>query len=182
MLIVVTGPMFSGKSTFLTTHARAASDRGALVQAFKHAFDTRYSERAIATHSGDKLPCLLARTPNEILRHLKEGVTKVVIDEAQFFDAGIVKTVQYLLELGIDVTVGGLDLDYRGEPFGPMPDLMAIADDVVKVTGVCSKCQAPSTRTQRMVSDSSTVLVGGEAEYEPRCLECWHVTPPAPVV
>jgi thymidine kinase len=182
LVIVVTGPMFSGKSTFLTTHARGAADRGAKVQAFKHAFDTRYGDKAIATHSGDRLSCTLARTPNEILRQMKEGTTKVVIDEAQFFDAGIVRVVQYLVELGIDVTLGGLDLDYRGEPFGPMPALMSIADDVIKVTGICAKCGAPSTRTQRMVTDDSTVLVGGEHEYSPRCLECWHITPAAPVV
>lgn len=174
----ICGNMFSGKSELLVQRLRRVEIARRPFVAFKHALDIRYDgPEFIAGHGGVRMPCVPVRAPADIssvLYHQRPDV--VGIDEAQFFDAGIVAVVLALAARGIRVVVAGLDLDYRGRPFGPMPALLAVADDVTKLSAVCARCGADARRSQRLVADAGVVLVGA-VEYEPRCVACFE--PPA---
>jgi thymidine kinase len=171
---VITGSMFSGKSEELIRRVRRAQIARQSVQLFKPRVDSRYADDHIVSHSDMKMPSLVVGSAREILERL-EGTTEVVgIDEGQFFDAGLVDVVNTLADRGLRVIVAGLDQDYRGRPFEPMPQLLAIAEYVDKTLAICMRCGAPANRSQRLVPDTHRVVVGGSAQYEARCRRCFQ--------
>ncbi len=171
--------MFSGKSEELIRRVTRSVIAKQRVQAFKHAMDDRYAAQAVASHAGRTLEALPVGSSGQLLALVDEGTQVVAIDEAQFLDVGIAAVVERLAESGKRVIVAGLDLDFRGEPFGPMPELIARAEVVEKLTAIC-RCGRAATRTQRLIRgkpahyDDPTVLVGAAEAYEPRCRSC-HV-------
>ena len=171
---LICGSMFSGKSEELIrrlTRARIARRR---VQVFKPKLDTRYSEVEVVSHGGLRLTAVAVASSAEIL-NLTEDRTEVVgIDEAQFFDAGIVDVAGRLADLGKRVVIAGLDQDYLGKPFGPMPFLMAAAEEVTKTRAICVRCGAAASRTQRIVASNELVVVGAAGLYEARCRRCFE--------
>ena len=164
---IYTGPMFSRKTEELMVEMHRYQIAKKEVKLFKHSLDTRYGDD-IVSHDGHSMPATKVSSPAEILA-LSINVDVIGIDEAQFFDGKIVDAVQQLADQGKRVVIAGLDKDYLGRPFGPMPYLLAIADEVVKLTAVCSVCGAPATFTVRLSKSSEEVLVGGVGVYEPRC-------------
>jgi thymidine kinase len=171
---VITGSMFSGKSEELIRRVRRAQIARQKVQLFKPRVDSRYANDHIVSHSDMKMPSLVVGCAHEILERL-EGTTEVVgIDEGQFFDAGLIDVVNTLADRGLRVIVAGLDQDYRGRPFDPMPQLLAIAEYVDKTLAICMRCGAPANRSQRLVADTHRVVVGGSDEYEARCRRCFQ--------
>ena len=173
-LEVICGSMFSGKSEELIrrlTRARIARRR---VQVFKPKIDARYSEVEVVSHGGLRLTALSVASSREIL-DLVDARTEVVgIDEAQFFDAGLVEVANRLADFGKRVIVAGLDQDYLGRPFDPMPALMAVADEVTKTRAICVRCGAPASRSQRVVDSDERVVVGAAGLYEARCRRCFE--------
>lgn len=180
-LEVICGCMFAGKTEELIRRINVLSYAKMKIIVFKPRIDDRYSAIEIVSHSGIKVPCLVINKAAEILKEIKADTQVVVIDEVQFFDADIVDICEYLADKGIRVIVAGLDKDFRGEPFGVMPQLLTRAEFVTKLTAVCTKCGAPATRTQRLVNgkpasfNDSIVLVGAVEHYEPRCRHCHKV-------
>ncbi len=178
---VITGSMFSGKTEELIRRVKRAMYARQRVQAFKPRIDDRYDASSIVTHAaaeeGDKTGVLeaLAVATSESLESRVDDETQVVaIDEAQFFDRGIVDVAQRLADRGVRVLVAGLDQDYLGRPFHPMPELMAVAEQVTKVHAVCTVCGDTASRSQRLVAEGPTVLVGGSESYEARCRACFE--------
>jgi thymidine kinase len=171
---VITGSMFSGKSEELIRRIRRAQIARQKVQIFKPRVDSRFADDQIVSHSDMKMPSLVVASSGEILERL-DGTTEVVgIDEGQFFDLGLVEVVNQLADRGLRVIVAGLDQDYRGRPFEPMPHLLAIAEYVDKTLAICMRCGAPANRTQRLVADTHRVVVGGSDQYEARCRRCFQ--------
>ena len=184
-LEVIVGPMFSGKSEELIRRVTRAVIAQQRVAVFKPAIDDRYHATHVASHSGRTVSAhavrgaeearALLRGENALLPGQVELPDVVGFDEAQFFDAGLVPLALELAEQGVRVILAGLDLDFRGEPFGLMPDLLARAESVEKLTAVCVSCGAPATRTQRLIGgqparyDDPVVLVGAAESYEARC-------------
>ncbi len=179
---VITGPMFSGKTEEFIRRLRRAVIARQKVQVFKPSIDVRYGEDKVTSHAGDEFHATPIAQINDLWQHLAEDTTVVGIDEAQFFDEHILTIVQQLADRGIRVIVAGLDMDFRGEPFGPMPQLLAQADRVDKLQAICMVCGRPATRTQRLVNgqparyDDPVVIVGAAELYEPRCRE-HHIVP-----
>jgi thymidine kinase len=168
-LEVICGCMFSGKTEALITQIRRAEIARLRFQVFKPTVDTRYANDAVASHNKNRFPAVNVSESAAIL-DLVEPLTEVVgIDEAQFFDPHIVNVAEHLANNGKRVIVAGLDTDWRGEPFGPMPLLMAKADVVRKQYAVCMVCGAPATKTQRMVASDDQFLLGSTDSYEARC-------------
>lgn len=174
----IVGGMFAGKTEELIRRLRRATFAGKKVLGFKPAMDNRYSATDIASHAGVTFPSIPVRNSDEILEHLHQyGQLDVVgIDEVQFFDARIGAVADILAGRGLRVVLAGLDMDYMGEPFGPVPRLLAVSDTVTKVTAVCMKCGADATRTQRLISTTDRILVGTKDIYEARCRGCWTPT------
>jgi len=179
---VVVGPMFSGKSDELIRRIKRALIARQRVLVFKPGIDDRYHRADVASHDGRRAGAIPVRDSSELRQHLAEPLPDVVaIDEAQFFDVGLIKVVLELADKGVRVICAGLDLDFRGEPFGIMPDLLARAEYVEKLYAVCPACGAPATRTQRFVNgkparyDDPVILVGASETYEPRCRKCHMV-------
>jgi thymidine kinase len=174
---VICGSMFSGKTEELIRRLRRAVIARQNVQVFKPIIDNRYSKEHVASHAGMTFEAVPIRNASEILDCLEPNTTVVAIDEAQFFGADIVGLVQSLSNRGLRVVVGGLDCDFRGEPFGPMPTLLAIAERVDKLQAICMVCGEPATRTQRLVNgkpakfEDPVVIVGASEMYEARCRE-----------
>ena len=174
---VVCGPMFSGKTAELQRRLRSARDDGRTVQACKPLLDDRFAAREIVSHDGGRLRAAPVTAAAEIVP-LAEGVDVVGIDEVQFLDPEIVPVAEDLARGGTRVILAGLDRDFRGLPFGPLPALLAVADAVDTLHGVCRRCGGPATMTQRIVDgrpapfEAPTVLVGGRERYEPRCRAC----------
>ena len=172
---VVCGSMFSGKTDELIRRLRRATIARQKVQVFKPAIDNRYKVEKVTSHAGTDYDALPIQNASEILKHLTADTTVVGIDEAQFFDNEIIPVAQCLADRGIRVIVAGLDTDFRGEPFGPMPVLMAIAERVDKLQAICMVCGEPATRTQRLVNGTPAhynepiVIVGASEMYEARC-------------
>ncbi|NOY99946.1 MAG: thymidine kinase [Chloroflexi bacterium] len=179
---VITGSMFSGKTDELIRRLRRATIARQKVQVFKPAIDVRYAEEKVASHAGAEFDALPVENSREILGKLAEDVTVVAIDEAQFFDDDVIDVARQLAEQGVRVIVAGLDMDFRGEPFGPMPALMAQAERVDKVRAICMVCGGQASRTQRLVNgeparyDDPVVIVGASELYEARC-RAHHVVP-----
>ncbi len=171
---VVCGSMFSGKSEELIRRLRRAQIARQRVQIFKPRLDNRYSEDHIVSHSDMKLKSQLVATANEILE-LVDGRTQVIgIDEGQFFDMQLVAVCNKLADMGKRVIVAGLDQDYRGRPFDPMPQLLAISEYITKTLAICVICGAPANRTHRLVDNTDRMLVGASDMYEARCRLCFE--------
>lgn len=171
---VICGPMFSGKSEELIRRLRRAQIGRQRVQIFKPEIDKRYSEDQIVSHSEQTLSAIVVKNSKEIVAALGDRVEVVGIDEVQFFDPSIVAVCEKIANLGKRVIVAGLDLDYRGVPFEPVPQLMAVAEYVTKTLAVCMRCGAPASRTQRLVSGEERIVVGANGEYEARCRHCFE--------
>ena len=170
---VVCGPMFSGKTEELMRRLRLSLIAKQKIQIFKPATDNRFSEEHIVSHDNQKLLCSSVQSSAEILEHLRDHTHVIGIDEAQFFDSRIVDICQKLASRGKRVIVAGLDQDYLGNPFGPMPSLLAVAESVQKLTAVCMVCGGLASRSQRLTGESKQVLVGAKEHYEARCRACF---------
>jgi thymidine kinase len=178
---VVCGSMFSGKTEEMIRRVRRARIAKQQVQVFKPALDDRYHAEQVASHNGLQWEAMTVRTAREILEGLHPDTTVVAVDEAQFFDWELSEVCNELAESGRRVILAGLDMDFRGEPFGPMPLLMAEAEEVTKLQAICVSCGAPASRTQRLIDgrpaahDDPIILVGGSESYEARCRHCHEV-------
>jgi len=171
---VVTGSMFSGKSEELIRRIRRAQIARQKVQLFKPRLDTRFAGDAVVSHSDMRMPSEAVASAPEILEQVQPDTEVVGIDEGQFFDARLVDVANALADRGLRVIVAGLDQDYMGRPFEPMPQLIAIAEYVDKTLAICMRCGAPANRTQRLGTATDRVVVGGSAEYEARCRRCFQ--------
>jgi thymidine kinase len=173
---VITGSMFSGKSEELIRRLRRAQIARQKVQIFKPAIDNRYSDAEIVSHSEMKIPSVNVSTSAELLERIQPETEVVGIDEGQFFDAGLPAVVTTLANHGKRVIVAGLDQDYLGKPFEPMPQLLAIAEYITKTLAICMVCGGPANFTQRLVASKERVLVGATGTYEARCRHCFDPT------
>lgn len=175
---VICGSMFSGKTEELLRRLRRAQIARQKVQVFKHSIDRRYSEAAIASHNGLRAAAIPARDSDEVRSLLDAGADVIAIDEVQFFDEGIAPLCDALADQGKRVICAGLDMDFRGEPFGPMPPLLALAERVDKLQAICVACGGPASHTQRLIDgeparyEDPVVLVGADEVYEARCRGC----------
>ena len=170
---VVCGSMFSGKTEELIRRMRRAQFARQRVEIFKPAIDVRYSEQDVVSHDQKHIQSTPIDSSASILL-LAGDIDVVGIDEAQFFDMGLVDVCNELANRGVRVIVAGLDMDYKGVPFGPMPALCAIADDVTKVHAICVRCGALAYVSHRKVEGTQRVLLGETTEYEPLCRECYQ--------
>ena len=173
---VITGPMFSGKSEELIRRLKRAQIAKRKVLCFKPDLDVRYHRTAIASHSSQTLDAHTVANVEglkAVLFPLIEGIEVIGIDEAQFFDPSLVALSLELMHLGKRVILAGLDTTFAGEPFPPVPDLMAVADEVVKLSAVCMQCGAPAVHTQRLNASQALVVVGAAGLYEARCRACF---------
>ncbi|GGH71185.1 thymidine kinase [Compostibacillus humi] len=172
---IICGSMFSGKSEELIRRIRRATYANLSIQVFKPTIDNRYDDTAVVSHNGTSITAQPIDRAEEIYDHINEGTEVVGIDEVQFFDETIVEIAEELAEKGIRVIAAGLDTDFRGEPFGPVPKLMAISESVTKLSAICPICGSPATRTQRLIDGKPAsyhdpvILVGATESYEPRC-------------
>ncbi|GHH97938.1 thymidine kinase [Neobacillus kokaensis] len=172
---VICGSMFSGKSEELIRRVRRAQFAKQNIVVFKPKIDNRYSDQSVVSHNGSSFQAKPISHSIEILHHVEADIDVIAIDEIQFFDEGIVRVVQQLADQGHRVICAGLDQDFRGEPFGSMPLLMAIAESVTKLQAVCSVCGSPASRTQRLIDGRPAsyhdpiILVGASEQYEARC-------------
>ena len=173
---VICGPMFSGKSEELIRRIRRAEIARQRVQIFKNALDARYDATSIVSHSQQSLPSVAVEQIGQVYDLIEEGTEVVAIDEGQFFTSEIVSVCNRLASQRLRVIVAGLDLDYRGEPFGSMPELMATAEYVSKQLAICMVCGDPANFTQRLTANRDRIVVGASGTYEARCRR--HFTPP----
>ncbi|HOJ93222.1 MAG TPA: thymidine kinase [Dictyoglomaceae bacterium] len=175
---VICGGMYSGKSEELIRRIRRVQIAKQKVQVFKHSLDMRYDKDYIISHTGLKIEAKAVSNSAEIEKLVEEDTKVVAIEEGQFFDMGLIKVCQNLADNGKRVIVAGLDQDFRGEPFGPMPYLMAVAEYVDKLHAICMKCGNIASRTQRIINgnpayyDDPIILVGAFENYEARCRHC----------
>lgn len=170
---VVCGSMFSGKTEELIRRLKRAEFAKQRVEIFKPALDTRYSEIEVVSHDRNSIMSTPVDSSSSILL-LSSDIDVVGIDEAQFFDDGLVAVCDELANKGIRVIVAGLDMDFKGVPFGPIPALCAIADEVTKVHAICVRCGALAYVSHRLVNNEKRVMLGEQAEYEPLCRECYR--------
>ena len=179
---VICGPMFAGKSEELIRRVKTLSYAHQKIVAFKPAIDNRYDKSAIASHDGEKYQAFAIKSAEDILPLVESDVQVVAIDEVQFFKDSIVSICESLADRGVRVIVAGLDTDFRGEPFGVMPLLLARAEFVTKLSAACTVCGCAATRTQRLVDgkpanyDDPIILVGAKESYEARCRK-HHIVP-----
>ncbi|MEC5424450.1 thymidine kinase [Virgibacillus sp. C22-A2] len=172
---VICGSMFSGKSEELIRRVRRATYGNLSVRVFKPAIDNRYDKESVVSHNGSSTIARPVASSNEILEHIEKNIDIIGIDEVQFFDGNIVDVADDLANQGIRVIAAGLDTDFRGEPFGPVPELMALSESVTKLNAICPVCGSPASRTQRLINgkpasyDDPIILVGASESYEPRC-------------
>lgn len=174
---VICGSMFSGKSEELIRRLVRAGIARQPLQAFKPAIDDRYSEDEVVSHSGQSIASTPVGTAGELLAQVDAKTRVVGIDEAQFLGLELIPVVEELAGRGCRVIVAGLDQDYQGQPFEPVPQLLAIAESVTKTMAVCVVCGHPANRTQRLVVAEDRVLVGAAGAYEARCRHCWTPDP-----
>ena len=170
---VVCGSMFSGKTEELIRRMRRAQFAKQKVEIFKPSIDVRYSEEDVVSHDQNHIPSTPIDSSASILL-LSSDIDVVGIDEAQFLDMGVVDVCNELANRGVRVIIAGLDMDYKGVPFGPMPALCAIADEVTKVHAICVNCGSLAYVSHRKVHDERRVLLGETQEYEPLCRECYQ--------
>lgn len=178
---LVCGSMFSGKTEELIRRVRRAKIARQQVQVFKPAMDTRYTTEAVTSHNGLGVEAVPVQSAAEIEQQIRPETSVVAIDEVQFFGWEITELCEKLADRGVRVIAAGLDMDFRGEPFGPMPVLMAQAEHVEKLQAICVVCGNPASRTQRLINgqpaayDDPVILVGGSESYEARCRRCHQV-------
>lgn len=178
---IIVGPMYSGKSEELIRRIRRAKIARQKVQVFKPEIDNRYSIDDIVSHCGEKEEAIAIKNSEEILGFLKRDIDVIAVDEVQFFDDNIINILTKISNGGKRVICAGLDMDFRGEPFGCVPKLMAIAEFVDKLQAICICCGNPDTRTQRLINgkpanyNESVILIGAKESYEARCRKCHRV-------
>lgn len=170
---VICGSMFSGKTEELIRRIKRVKIAKRNIMIFKPTIDMRYSEQDIVSHSKNSTKAIPVQSARVILNLVKDDVDVVAIDEAQFFDDNIVEVVNELVSRGKRVICAGLDMDFMGQPFGPMPNLMAIADDVYKCRAICVKCGRLANYSYRIADSSEKVLIGEKQEYMPLCRSCY---------
>lgn len=171
---MISGCMFSGKTEELLRRIRRAELARLPVQLFKHAIDNRYTEGHVESHSSMKLPATGAMTVAEMKERLNPQAWVIGIDEAQFYEPSIIDAVVELANRGRRVIIAGLHTDFRGQPFGAMPQLMAVADEVTKLHAVCMVCGSPASCTQRLTDAKEVIVVGAKDSYEARCRQCFR--------
>ena len=175
---VVIGPMYSGKSEELIRRLKRAKIAKQNVVVFKPLIDDRYSKEDVVSHSGYTINAIPIKDSSEIEKYISEETQVVGIDEVQFFDDEVVNMAIKLADKGIRVIAAGLDMDFKGEPFGPTPRLLAVAEFVDKIQAICSVCGQPATRSQRLINgkpakyDEPIIQVGAVESYEARCRKC----------
>jgi len=170
---VICGPMFSGKTEELIRRLKLATIAKQKIQIFKPATDNRYSEKHIVSHDDQKFTCTPVSSPREILDLIKDHTHVIGLDEAQFFDESIISICETLANRGKRVIVAGLDQDYLGRPFGLMPQLLAVAESILKLKAICVVCGGLATKSQRITGGKSKILVGAKDYYEARCRACF---------
>lgn len=170
---VICGSMFSGKTEELIRRMKRAQFAKQKVEIYKPCVDVRYSEDKVVSHDFHSIPSTPIDSPAKMLE-LSSDVEVVGVDEAQFFDSSIVEVVQALANKGIRVIIAGLDTDFLGKPFGPMPALMAVAEDIQKVHAICVRCGSPANHSHRLSKSEELVLLGEKDEYEPLCRHCYN--------
>ncbi len=170
---VICGSMFSGKTEELIRRLKRAQFANQKIEIFKPAVDSRYSEVDVVSHDLHSIPCTPVKEASLILNAAPD--TQVVgIDEAQFFDKSLISVAQQLADSGKRVIIAGLDTDYKGEPFGPIPGLMAVAEDVQKVHAICVKCGNLANHSHRLTKSNKLVVLGEKDVYEPLCRQCFN--------
>lgn len=180
-ITVVCGSMYAGKSEELIRRARRALYAKKKVQVFKPSIDRRYDEEMVVSHVGAKHHAVPVGSVQELEDSIERNTDVVCIEEAQFFDDSLVELVVALADSGIEVVVAGLDQDFRRQPFGPMPTLLALADEVVKLRAICIKCGQPASHTYRTIDgkpahkDDPVILIGATETYEARCRNCYEL-------
>ena len=178
---VISGCMFAGKTEELIRRIKVLEFAKKEIMVFKPKIDNRYSDTKVVSHAGSSVESIVISDPKEILKLIKPSTEVIAIDEVQFFDDSICEVCNILASMHKRVMCAGLDMDFRGEPFGPMPKLITQAEFVTKLTAVCNKCGAPATRTQRIINgkpanyNDPTILVGASENYEARCRHCHEV-------
>jgi thymidine kinase len=178
---IICGSMFSGKTEELIRRVKRAEIARQRVQVFKPSIDVRYVPEKLTSHNGLYCEALMVSHATEILELVKDDIEVVAVDEGQFFDWSIAEVCNILASRGVRLIVAGLDMDFRGEPFGPMPLLMAEAEKVDKLQAICVVCGAPACRTQRLIDgqpasyDDPIIMVGANEVYEARCRRCHEV-------
>ena len=170
---VICGSMFSGKTEELIRRMKRAQFAKQRVEIYKPCIDVRYSEDKVVSHDAHSIPSTPIDSPASMLL-LSSDVEVVGIDEAQFFDETLVDVVQTLANRGVRVIIAGLDTDYTGKPFGPMPALMAVAEDIQKVHAICVKCGSPAQHSHRLSKSDQLVVLGETDIYEPLCRHCYN--------
>ena len=178
---VITGPMFAGKTEELIRRVRRAEFAKENIVVFKPLIDDRYAQNEVVSHNNSRTRSVNIRAAKEIFEYIDEKTNIIAIDEVQFLDDEVVSISEQLANRGMRVIVSGLDQNFRGEPFSFMPDLLALADEVLKLTAVCVICHAPATKTQRLVNNEPAnfndplIVVGASDSYEARCRHCHEV-------
>jgi thymidine kinase len=170
----ICGPMFSGKSEELLRRLRRAAIARKRVQVFKPALDDRYSLDEIVTHSNSRMKSETVLDAGKILERLDWHTQVVGIDEANFFGSGLVDVATRIADDGKQVIIAGLDTDFMGRPFPPMPNLLAVAESITKTLAICMRCGNPAKHTQRLVESDNLILVGASGAYEARCRRCFE--------
>ena len=170
---VICGSMFSGKTEELIRRMKRAQFAKQSIKIYKPCIDVRYSEEDVVSHDAHSIPSTPIDTPAKMLDIIGQ-VEVIGIDEAQFFDGSIVEVVQTLANNGIRVIIAGLDTDFLGKPFGPMPALMAVAEDIQKVHAICVKCGSPANHSHRLSKSNELVVLGETDIYEPLCRHCYN--------
>lgn len=173
---VICGSMFSGKTEELIRRVRRAALARQTVRVFKPATDTRYATDAVVSHDRQSIPSEAVRTAREILQRADRRVQVIGIDEAQFFGADLVPVCEALADRGTRVIVAGLDQDYRGHPFAPMPELLAVAEFITKNLAICVRCGNPANRSFRTAATRRRIAIGAAERYEARCRRCFRST------
>src|SRR6202161_1387066 len=171
---VICGPMFSGKSEELIRRLRRARIARKRVQVFKPVIDTRYATDEIVSHGDQRMESEVVSSPAEILARLSPRTRVIGIDEANFLGAGLVQLTAQLADAGRQVIVAGLDTDFMGRPFPPMPDLLCLAESITKTLAICMRCGNPAKHTQRLVGSNDLIVVGAAGMYEARCRRCFE--------
>lgn len=178
---VITGPMFAGKTEELIRRVRRAEFAKENIVVFKPLIDDRYAQNEVVSHNNSRTRSVNIHAAKEIFEYIDEKTNIIAIDEVQFLDDEVVSISEQLANRGMRVIVSGLDQNFRGEPFSFMPDLLALADEVLKLTAVCVICHAPATKTQRLVNhepanfNDPLIVVGASDSYEARCRHCHEV-------
>jgi len=170
---VICGSMFSGKTEELIRRMKRAQFANQKIAIFKPSIDSRYSDANVVSHDMHSIPSTPITDPSKMLL-ISEDIQVIGIDEAQFFDDTLISVVQTLADRGVRVIVAGLDTDYLGQPFGPMPALMAVAEDIQKVHAICVKCGSPANHSHRLSKSDKLVLLGEKDVYEPLCRHCYN--------